>query len=205
MPVPITNEFTLRKLVQNSYQYMRNRFDNLERDSVRMIRVIKVHVYDAKEPGKARTTYRILSQSTPQYWPYFTQKDSRGRLRRTQRKYKHQYEVVIQVDKLSIDVPFKGRTGADRKWRFDAAGRSRKNSRGQVIEGTNIKLGINGDFFFRCSYLWKLRGILYGRNWAAGPPKKTNPKEIIFADKHFLSTIKALMDNRILQGEMNWT
>jgi hypothetical protein len=114
-------------------------------------------------------------------------------------KYRHQYQVVIQLDKLSIDVPFKGRVGAQGKWDFTPAGRSRR-VRGNVIEGRNVTRGLNGDFWFRCMNLWAREGLLFGRDWTNGqPPLQVNPNMIVFAPKHFLACAEYLMNRGILQ------
>lgn len=179
---------------------MRNRYKYAERDFVKLVTIREVKVYDGKTPGKARTKFVIESSSWPQYYPYFTKKDSRGRTRTYQRTYRHQYDVTIQLDRLSINVPFKGRTGADRVWRFNS--KTIKNSNTQKLEESeNIKLGINGDFFFRCSFVWKDEGILFGRNYANGPPVKVNPKNIVFADKHFLNAVTTLMRMGVLKDD----
>jgi hypothetical protein len=198
MPSPLSNPggWTLRRLLTNTYahQETKTRYDYQTRDMVKSIRIEKTDVYDGKNPGKARTKYTIRTQSTPQYSPYYTKRDSRGRSRKRQMKYRHYYQVIIQLDKLSIDVPFKGRVGALGRWDFTPAGRSRR-IRGKVIEGTNIQRGQNGDFFFRCSYVWKKNGILFGRDWTNGqPPVHVNPKQIVFAPKHMIACIEFLMN-----------
>jgi hypothetical protein len=204
MPSPIRGNWTLRKLINATYQHQetRNRFDYKQRDLVRTIRIEKVDVYDGKQPGQARTKYTIRTQSAPQYPPYYTKKDSRGRPRKRQMKYRHQYQVIIQMDSLSLDVPFRGRTGAQGRWDFSPAGKPRKIKQGRnikIIEGTNVIRGINADFFFRSEYVWKKEGILFGRNWTNGPPVKTNPKNLVFASKHFLCCVEYLMNRGILK------
>jgi hypothetical protein len=118
-------------------------------------------------------------------------------------KYRHQYQVVIQLDKLSIDVPFKGRVGSQGKWDFGPSGKARKIRQGRsikIIEGSNVTRGLNGDFFFRNSYLWKREGILFGRDWTNGqPPIRVNPNMIVFAPKHFLAVVEYLMNQGILK------
>jgi hypothetical protein len=100
---------------------------------------------------------------------------------------------------LSIDVPFKGRVGALGRWDFTPRGRS-KRVNGKVIEGTNVQRGLNGDFFFRCSYVWKKNGILFGRDWTNGqPPVRVNPNQIVFAPKHFLCCCEYLMNRGVLK------
>lgn len=202
MPRSIQNPegLTLRKLIQNTYHYMRSRYTYRDRDVLKSVTVKKVSVYGGKDPGEARTKFIIQTKSYPQYHPYFTRRDSRGRLRRHQRTYRHEYDITIQLDSLSLDTDrLKIRTGADAKWDFSEAGKTKKDSRGRVREGTNIKRGINGDFFFRLSWLYKEKGILFGRNHANGPPNQTNPKQIVFLDKHMLRALEFLVSRGILQ------
>jgi len=177
----------------------RTRFNYKQRDMVRAIRIEKVSVYDGKNPGEARTKFIIKSQSTPQYFPYYQKLDSRGRPHKRQLKYKHQYDVTIQLEDLSINAPFLGRTGSSARWDFSANGKPRKIKQGRnikIIEGTNVVRGINADWFFRCQNLWAREGILFGRDWTNGQlPLRPNPRLIIFADKHFLSVCEFLMNS----------
>jgi hypothetical protein len=205
MPSPIRNNWTLRRLINNTYahQEFRNRFDYQQRDMVKAITIEKVDVYDGKAPGKARTKFIIRTQSTPQYHPYYTKKDSRGRPRKRQMKYRHQYQVTIQLDHLSLDVPFKGRTGALGRWDFGPSGKATKVKQGRnvkIIEGSNVTRGLNGDFWFRSMNLWAREGILFGRDWTNGRlPVRVNPKFVVFADKHFLACIEHLMNTGYLK------
>lgn len=205
MPRSIQNSqgITLRKLINNTFVYMHNRFDYSERDVLKRIVIRRVSVYDGKNPGEARTRFDIVSSSYPQYYPYYTKKDNRGRPRTKQRTYKHQYDVIIQMEKLSLDCDaIKLRTGADAKWDFTKAGKGYWLGKGRNkhwIEGTNIKRGINGDHFFRLSYIRQQAGILFGRNFAEWPPRKTNPKMIQFLTKHELNAIKTLINKGIIQ------
>jgi hypothetical protein len=199
MPSPIRNNWTLRKLLLSTYQHQetKTRYDYKIRDMVKVIRIEKTDVYDGKKPGQARTKFIIRTQSTPQYWPYYTKKDSRGRPRKKQIKYRHQYQVVIQLDKLSIDVPVKIRVGSQGRWDFSPAGKPHKIKQGRnikIIEGSNVIHGKNGDFFFRCEWVYHKEGILFGRNWTNGPPVHTNPKQIVFLPKHALAVTEFLMN-----------
>jgi hypothetical protein len=205
MPSPIKNNWSLRKLISSTYQHKesRTRFDYLQRDMVRVIRIEKVSVYDGKNPGEARTKFIIRTQSTPQYAPYYTKRDAQGRPRKKQMKFRHQYQVVVQLDRLSIDVPFKGRVGAEGRWDFSPGGRDRRikqNRTFKIIPGTNKLRGLNGDFWFRDMNLWAREGILFGRDWTNGQlPVRVNPKFIIMAPKHFLCVAEFLMNRGILK------
>ena len=206
MPSPLSNpnNYTLRKLINNTYAHKetRTRFDYKQRDMVRAIRIEETKVYDGKNPGEARTKFIIRTQSTPQYSPYFTKVDSRGRSRKRQIKYRHQYQVTIQLDKLNIDMPVKLRTGSSCKWDFTDKGKTKRIKQGnkiKIIEGSNITRGRNGDFFFCLEFLFAKEGILFGRNWTNGPPIRTNPRNILFLDKHSLATIEFLMNRGYLK------
>lgn len=199
MPSPLAGNWTLRQLLNNTYQNMRNRFDNKERDVIKKITVRKIAVYQRDPenpvaPGQDRTKYVITSYSYPQYPPY------RPRSKTTrQLKYRHQYDVTIQLDRLSIDMPVKLRTGADRMWRMESRVRVQGQGRHRrVLESDNIKLGLNGDFFFRLSWIYKEEGILFGRNHAGWFPRITNPDGIVFLDKHMIATVEKLMNMGIL-------
>jgi len=196
----IQNRWTLKRLVQNTHRqpYSKNRFDYKIRDLVKVIRVEKRNEYQIRE-NMWRTSYRITTQSYPQYYPYYTKRDSQGRPRQTQRGYKHTYETIIQLDSLSINVPVKLRLGSDKKWRFNS--KTKKLPSGRIIESENTRNGINGDFFFRCSYIYKKEGILFGRNWTDGPPLKSNPQGIVFLPKHLLAVVETLMNYGILKDE----
>jgi hypothetical protein len=204
MPRPIQNNWSLRKLIQNTYAHAetRTRFKYQQRDLVRVIRIEKTDVYDGKQLGQTRTKFTIRSQSTPQYWPYYTKKDSRGRPRKRQMKYRHEYSVVIQMDHLSLDAPPKIRVGSSAKWDFGPNGRVKKIKQGRnvkIIEGSNYIRGINADFWFRCMWLYHHEGILFGRNWTNGPPVKVNPRGILYLPKHALAVTEYLMNRGILK------
>ena len=205
MPYSIRNPYgwTLRKLIQNTYTHMYSRFEYKERDVLKSVVVRSVNVYDGANPGEARTKYIIRSSSYPQYAPYYTKTDTRGRPRKYQRTYKHEYDVTIQLDKLSIDDDrIKLRTGADAKWDFSSSAKGFWKGKGRsrrYVESKNVRRGINGDFFFRLEWLYYYNGILFGRNWTNGPPKNVNPKSIVFLDKHMLHTVEYLINRGVLQ------
>ena len=59
--------------------------------------------------------------------------------------------------------------------------------------------GINGDFRFRCAYVWKRYGHLYGYQHGSNLPANIrNPKNIMFFPKHFLRLIEILMNKGII-------
>lgn len=197
MPSPIQNKWTLKKILQNTYMHERNRFQYKIRDYVKVIRIEKVSVYDMKNPGEARTKFVIRTSSFPQYWPYFTKRDRRGRIRSYQRTIHHEYQVTLQLEKLSINVPFKMRVGSEAIWNPNS---SAKKVSGMVVESQNYMKGINGDFLFRCEYVWAQEGILFGRCNAKTAPVKTNPYKIVFLPKHAIAMCETLMHSGVLKN-----
>lgn len=205
MPRSIRNPegWTLEKLVQNTHHHFENRFEFKDRDVLKSIQIREVSVYNGKEPGKDRTKFIIESSSYPQYRPYYTGRDVRNRPIQYQRTYKHHYDVILQMDKLSLkDDRIRIRTGSDRKWDFSNKGKGHwigKGRQRKFIEGTNIRNGINGDHFFRLSWIRKEAGLLYGRNYAGWFPKITNPHGLQFLTKHELMVIEVLTNRGILK------
>ena len=205
MPRSIRNTegWTLRKLMTNTYTHMKNRYEYMERDVLKTIIVKKIAVYDGKNLGQARTKFLITTSSYPQYKPYYFEKSLWSHSRKKQRTYKHQYQVTIQMDTLSLDDDrIHLRTGSDAKFDFTPKGRGKWVGTGRqkkYIEGTNIQRGIMPDFWLRLSWLYQQNGILFGRNYANGPPLKVNPKMIVFLDKHMLRVLEILINRGILQ------
>jgi hypothetical protein len=200
MPSPIGG-LTVRNLIYFTYSYFRSVIDNADRDFIQLIQIKEVTVYDGKAPGKARTKFIIQSRSTPQYYPYYRPKDSRGRAHATQRTIRHNYDVTISMDKLTVDSPIKFRTGADCAMLFGKGVRAQFDKKGKMLrDDLNILRGRMPDFFFRFEYvLWKT-GNLYGRNWTNGPPSQVNPRHIPAFDKHAMRIIKILIQRGILKA-----
>ena len=73
--------------VDMTYRYFGSRFSNLERDIIKSaIQIQSVSVYDYAHIGqKPRTKFIVKSYSYPQYYPYYTKHDKRGRTRSFQR------------------------------------------------------------------------------------------------------------------------
>jgi hypothetical protein len=203
MPSKLQNNWSISALLQVTQQLALNRFEYAARDVVRSaVHIQKITVYDGKDPGTgSRTVYKVRSKSWPQYYPYLTQKDSRGRARTYQRTYFHEYDVIISMDFLTLITPIKIRTGADKKWIFNpnpALIKSKTNKYGQYLSvgDYNAKMGINGDMFFAHSFNRKIEGCLYGRNYANKAPEKY---PTCFLTKHEIVVIETLMESGTLK------
>jgi hypothetical protein len=170
---------------------------------VKGITIEKISVYDGKAPGDARTKFIIRTSGYPQYSPYYVRKDARGRLRKKQMKFRHQYQTTIQLDEMSLDVPFKFRVGGQGKLDTGPKGKARRIKSGRtyrIIESSNVIRGINGDFYWRLSALCKREGVLFGRDWTNGKmPIVVNKTMTVFFPKHALAAIELLCNRGYLK------
>jgi hypothetical protein len=207
MPSKLEGKWTLKSLLEITYRHFRSRVIYMKRDVIKSsIRIQEVRVFDGKNPGEARTKYIIKTASYPQYSPYYTGKDKRGRSIKFQRTYKHEYDTTFQLDTLSINAPVKYRCGANRKWQENVSKsklRSKSNPKGKYLSVGDyniVKKGINPDFYFRVEYIAHIEGCLFGKPYAIGmPDKKTNKYGIPFLSKHAVWIVKTLLAKGILK------
>lgn len=207
MPSKLRGEWTIAKVLAMTYRYFNSRFDYLARDVIKSsIQIKETKVYDGRSPGEMRTRYDIITASYPQYYPYFTKHDSRGRPRTRQRTYRHQYTTILQLDKLSMDVPFKSRVGANRKYQFDVAPqliKSKSNPHGRYLSVADFNIaekGINPDFYFCFEFVYSAENCLFGKCYSQQwPDERHNRYRIPGFTKHQLHVVLALMNYGILK------
>ena len=112
--------YTLKQLLQITAVHYGNRFEYAERDVVKHITVKKIRQisrHDEPDMPRERIKYEIVSKSYPQYPPYYTKKDKRGRARSYQRTIAHHYDVILEIDRLSLNTTnWKARVGSGKKW-----------------------------------------------------------------------------------------
>lgn len=95
----------------------------------------------------------------------------------------HRYPVVFLFKDISkgIASPFRWRTGSQKSPIFPKKG-VKKEKRIKAVN-QNIKNQIQLQFFFHLEFVSKMYGTLFGRCRAKWPPKKTNPKMLLYFDK----------------------
>lgn len=77
--------------------------------------------------------------------------------------------------------------------------RHKRNAKYLSIGDYNSQvLGINGDWMWRAAWAYKKHNHLYGRMAVTRPSPVTNPREIVFAPKHFIALIEYLLQKGIL-------
>lgn len=212
----ITGSFTLKEVLQITKQsQFENRFDYKERDVLRSIKVQERVQLKPDRPNEPTVKYIIRTYSYPQYKPYLQKGQTR------QHTYKHQYDSTLEMDRLSLNTTsWKYRLGSGKVWKEAPQNlirsiykrnlkvwpksrieQHRKNTKPYLDSGDwNSRVqGINADWIFRCWYAYFLHGHGYGRNYYGNVPSSLNPKNIVFAPKHFIALLEVLMNKGILK------
>lgn len=223
MATVLNGDYTLKQVLQFTQMFVPNRYVYRRRDVVKRIKIKEIREFDPDRKKAPIIRYVIESKSWPQYYPYLTRKDPRGRTRKYQRTTAHHYDIVLELAELSINTPaWTGRVGSGKLWRkrppqsavktiYPVNRRRwskarieahRKRAKYLDVGDWNSQVqGLNGDFIFRCSYAWWTHGHLFGRNYFGNvPARKTNPQNVVFAPKHFINVIEVLMNRGILEN-----
>ena len=228
MPTVIDGTWTIKEVMQITYQYARNRFEYRNRDVVKQIKIQRVRKLSTDRKNQPTVQFRIESRSYPQYKPYFDAASGR----KYQRRIKHEYDVVLEMDRLSLNTKtWRGRLGAQGKWEHKPPQRTVKQiyretraqwkkkytaaelkeqikkhkARANYLDvgdyNARVK-GINGDFLFRCAYAWNQAGHLFGRQLGAYnvPAPITNPNNVVFFPKHMINVIEVLMNRGVFSN-----
>jgi len=225
-------DFTIKQVLQftkqsNTYN---NRFEYAKRDKVKTLRIKEIKTLDPNRPGRIKTKYLIESRSKPDYYPYkyrSKKRDgSKGRYRR--RNIEHFYDVVLEIDRLSINVPFRARLGGLKKWdshppqseikqiytetkekwikRYGekeakekiAKHKRKKNLYLDVGDYNSRVRGLNGDAVARWHPILWSIDSLWGRTYLELGLPKSND---IFFPKHFIAMIDVLLRANILKDD----
>lgn len=119
----MSGDFTIKEVLQITNKFYRNRYTYKRRDVVKRIKILQVKQIERHDiPGEPRvyTKYVIESKSWPQYPPYYTRTDSRGRRRQYQRSIAHYYDVIFEMDRMSLNTKnWTGRVGSGKQWKSD--------------------------------------------------------------------------------------
>jgi hypothetical protein len=187
-PPNLKGQITLAQVVTASRWYYRN-IDNKERRANRditsaKVKIVNNYTYDPstrnwKQTGR-NLKFMFEVSSTPKSYKAGPPK-----------KRKYPVTFLIQDVALGMNSPFRWRTGSLKKPIFLAknAPKYKNASAGQI----NIKNGIQMDFFFNLEWVLKSKGLLYGICWATKPPRKINPRNRIYFDKHAWFIMKKVL------------
>lgn len=209
----IQGTYSVREVFHMTEQSeFKTRFENAKRDKVKVIRIKKIQYFKKDREGAPLVLYEIETQSTPQYYPYYTRKDNRGRTRKTQRKIKHEYDITFQFDRLSIDTknwrgvvgrlgkiedpPFEKVKTIPRekmaRWKkkyskkiLERKIRNHRNRAKYLNKGDYLaqEKGLMLDFLYRCAWVYKNNGHLYERGGYKAALYLRQPPKAEFTNK----------------------
>jgi hypothetical protein len=161
--------------------------------------------------------YRIVSTLRPRHKVL----QIGGNLRLLGKNIQSSYEIIFETDELSLDTKhWKIRLGSGRLWQdapthalasIPKIARERnvgiqewlrtRSPRAALFmnksDWNSLVLGINADFLFRCSFVYKKFGHLFGYTQGPAnfrPPVKTNPFGVLFFPKHIINFFEVLME-----------
>ena len=212
----IEGKFSLLDVLRITKQEYNNRFDFKERDVLKQVIIKQIKTLNPDRPKEPTIRYTVETRSYPNYPPYL----KKGKI--VQRRIRHEYEIIMELDKLSLKTKtWKVRLGSGKKWiekpsqsmihsiyrenlshwskERIASHRAKRGLYENVGDYNARVLGINGDWCFRCSYVFHHFGHHFGRNyWGFTPAHIMNPDNIPFFPKHILRLIEFLMGRGIL-------
>lgn len=226
--------FTLRQVLLLTHRHFPQRFRTRVGEELRIVHleITKVHHREyatlasirAGKTPESRDYYRIVTYLEPKY----KVRKINGSTRVFGRKVTKSYQIILEIDRLSVDTKhWRIRLGTGKIWRkvngdrFMAITKKERalnpntaqlsktkalKSNSFLNEGdwNALALGLNADFIFRCSYIYKKYGHLYGTTQGLPdrlPPNKTNPKGIMFFPKHILNFLDLLTQMKILGSD----
>lgn len=95
----------------------------------------------------------------------------------------HKFPVIVLFKDISLgtSTSFKYRTGSEKNWI-----KSLPTLNSKEIANLNIKNQIQAQFLFELEWVLRSNNLLYGKCRAQKPPIKTNPKALVYFDKHMI-------------------
>ena len=226
----IEGTFTIKEVFNFTFQSkeFKNRFKFAKRDKIYgSVRIKKIKYFDPDRLKAPIVKYEVTTTSHPHYYPYrYRQASGKSKGRTRQRNIKHQYQIIFETTRLSLNEKnWSVRLGSGKTWKKPNQAvvksifqETRKKWNKEQIDKhkrkKNLYLdtgdwnarvqGINADFLFRCAYVYKKYGHLFGRQYGADarkPPTKTNSKQIIFFTKHLIVFFSLLMKAGVLKDD----
>lgn len=222
----IEGTYTIRQVLSFTKQTeFKNRYKYAKRDKIYgSVRIKKIKYFDPDRLKAPIVKYEVTTTSVPHYPPYrYKQQGGKNAGRTRQRNIKHQYDITFETGRLSIDEKnWVIRLGSGKTWKYPPQSKiksiyrktrkrwnedqikkhKRKKNLYLDVGDYNARYqGINGDFLFRCAYVYKKYGHLYGRQYGKAAIQKLtekNPREIMFFPKHLIVFIELLIQAGIL-------
>ena len=203
----------------------RTRFFNRDRDKVRLVSIQTVKSLNWHGKDRQLSTYfEMQSRSVPKYYT----KAMRKRVNFFG-KITHTYDVFLKIDTLKVtEKNWQAYLGSARAWqpnppqdkigsiyrknlaKWDAEKiRKHRKKRHPYVDVGDYNAqanGINGDFRFRCCFVYEKfghlfhkRGIRLSAQEITKAPKITNPRQEFFLPKHLINLFETLIERGILK------
>lgn len=205
-------DITLRKLFLMTYDHpeYKNRIEFAERDCI--IKSIKIKKVTTHSKYRTPThSLEITSTSFPNYAPYL----KKGKTK--QRTTRHTYPITMSFffpkksdQTITMDTPVQLRTGKGGSWpnertlkNLNKRIKSKDKPRGKYIDLNDAvaqKYHINGDFYWRQSYIRSSLNCLPGRNYA---PASSTTK--LFLTKHEIAVLYAMAKQGVIENTLDMT
>jgi hypothetical protein len=220
----VINSYSIKELMQLTYESseFNNRYDYALRDCLKSIVIEQRTSLKVDRLNQVSIKFRIKSFSYPQYHPYLVNnKDKRGRTIKWQRSVKHQYNIVLELNRLSINTKvFKMRVGSQaypakapqnliqsiyrenlKVWSKEKIKRHREIKKPYLNSGDweSSVLGINQDWLYRSEWIFSKLNLLYGVCRPQTAPVETHSSMLPFLNKHILNLLQVLMRKGILK------
>lgn len=215
----IQGTHTIREVLNLTRQYVPNRFSYRSRDVIKRISIRKVTQLHPDRPGAPSVKYRIITYSYPQYGKF---KNIKTKGAKKQRTIRHQYDTIMEMDRLSIDTRhWKMRVGSGKdweskppqkfikqiyqetrkKWNKKRIERHKKSAKYLDVGDYNAARGLNGDFVFRCMHAYYRAGHLFGDPRKGRQPSSLNRNDVVFFTKHQIHIVETLMASGVLKKD----
>jgi len=104
MATVIHGDYTILEVLRFTQEYFETRFEYRERDVIKNIQIKKVVELQADRKNQPTIRYEITTRSYPQYAPYLTWKNKNPPEGYRQKRWKHEYDSVITMDRLSLNT-----------------------------------------------------------------------------------------------------
>lgn len=102
----------------------------------------------------------------------------------------HKFPVIMQFEDISKGSlsAIKWRTGSQKKWI-----KKLPTLNSVQIANLNIRNEVQAQFMFHLEWVLRKNNLLYGQCRAQKPPSKTNPRNLVYFDKHSLFVVEKLV------------
>jgi hypothetical protein len=104
MATVINGDYTILEVIQFTQKMFPTRYEYRDRDVNKNIQIKKVVELKADRKNQPTIKYEISTRSYPQYKPYNNWTGKKQNESYKQRKYKHNYESILTMDRLSLNT-----------------------------------------------------------------------------------------------------